>query len=80
VITNKGKDIIAKYLIGNFVTTGLYIFSLLPNCGICSDNSNKIIRFISAIIYYGSYIAFYFFLLISAFVLPRNYPKLNIMS
>jgi branched-subunit amino acid ABC-type transport system permease component len=29
---------------------------------------------------YGSYIAFYFFLLISAFVLPRNYPKLNIMS
>ena len=24
---------------------------------------------------YGSYIAFYFFLLITAFVLPRNYPK-----
>ena len=29
---------------------------------------------------YGSYIAFYFFLLISAFVLPRNYPKLKIIT
>ena len=29
---------------------------------------------------YGSYIAFYFFLLISAFVLPRNYHKLKIMT
>jgi branched-subunit amino acid ABC-type transport system permease component len=29
---------------------------------------------------YGSYIAFYFFLLISAFVLPRNYSKLKIMT
>ncbi len=56
-ILNNNCDIIAKYLIGNFITTGLYIFSLLPNCGFCSDNSNKIIRFIVAIIYYGSYIA-----------------------
>jgi hypothetical protein len=24
---------------------------------------------------YGSYLAFYFFLLITALVLPRNYPK-----
>ena len=24
---------------------------------------------------YGSYIAFYFFLLLSAFILPRNYPS-----
>jgi len=29
---------------------------------------------------YGSYVAFYFFLLISAFVLPREYYKLNIMK
>ncbi len=29
---------------------------------------------------YGSYIAFYFFLLISAFVLPRNYPKFKVSS
>jgi hypothetical protein len=29
---------------------------------------------------YGSYIAFYFFLLISSFVLPRNYSKLNILT
>jgi hypothetical protein len=27
---------------------------------------------------YGSYIAFYTFLLISAFVLPRNYPKFKV--
>jgi hypothetical protein len=26
---------------------------------------------------YGSYIAFYFFLLITAFVLPRNYPNIK---
>ncbi len=29
---------------------------------------------------YGSYIAFYFFLLITAFVLPRNYPKFKVSS
>lgn len=27
---------------------------------------------------YGSYIAFYFFLLISSFILPRYYTKINI--
>ncbi len=27
---------------------------------------------------YGSYLAFYFFLLISVFILPNNYYKLNI--
>jgi hypothetical protein len=27
---------------------------------------------------YGSYIAFYIFLLISSFILPRNYFKLNL--
>lgn len=27
---------------------------------------------------YGSYIAFYFFILISAFVLPREYPKISV--
>jgi hypothetical protein len=27
---------------------------------------------------YGSYIAFYFFLLITAFVLPRNYPTFKV--
>jgi len=27
---------------------------------------------------YGSYISFYIFLLISSFILPREYPKLNI--
>jgi hypothetical protein len=25
---------------------------------------------------YGSYISFYFFILISAFILPREYPKI----
>lgn len=29
---------------------------------------------------YGSYIAFYFFLLITAFVLPRNYPNIKSSS
>ena len=29
---------------------------------------------------YGSYIAFYFFLLITAFVLPRNYPNIKSIS
>lgn len=29
---------------------------------------------------YGSYIAFYFFILISSFVLPRDYVKLTIVS
>jgi len=29
---------------------------------------------------YGSYIAFYAFILISSFVLPRTYPKLTITS
>ena len=29
---------------------------------------------------YGSYIAFYFFLLITAFVLPRNYYRLNLTN
>jgi len=29
---------------------------------------------------YGSYIAFYFFLLITAFVLPRNYPNIKVSS
>jgi len=29
---------------------------------------------------YGSYIAFYFFILISSFILPRDYPKININS
>jgi len=28
---------------------------------------------------YGSYISFYFFLLISSFVLPRYYYKLNVL-
>jgi hypothetical protein len=27
---------------------------------------------------YGSYIAFYFFVLISSFILPRNYPKISL--
>lgn len=27
---------------------------------------------------YGSYLAFYLFLLLSAFVLPRNYHKFNV--
>lgn len=27
---------------------------------------------------YGSYLAFYFFILISAFILPRNYPSINL--
>jgi hypothetical protein len=56
-ISNNNCDIIPKCLIGIFVATGVFIFSLLPNCGFCSDNSNKIIRFISPILYYGSYIA-----------------------
>jgi len=29
---------------------------------------------------YGSYIAFYFFLLISSFVLPRQYFKLKLLN
>ncbi len=29
---------------------------------------------------YGSYIAFYFFLLISSFVLPRSYYKLKLVN
>jgi hypothetical protein len=29
---------------------------------------------------YGSYIAFYFFMLISSFVLPRDYVKLTTVS
>lgn len=29
---------------------------------------------------YGSYIAFYFFILISAFVLPREYYKLKLVN
>ncbi len=29
---------------------------------------------------YGSYIAFYFFILISSFVLPRNYYKLKSLN
>lgn len=27
---------------------------------------------------YGSYIAFYFFMLISSFILPREYPKISL--
>jgi len=27
---------------------------------------------------YGSYIAFYFFILISSFILPREYPKIKL--
>ncbi len=27
---------------------------------------------------YGSYIAFYLFILISSFILPRDYPRLNL--
>ena len=56
-ILNNECDIIPKCLIGVFIITGLFIFSLLPNCGICSDNSSKIIRFIAPILYYSSYIA-----------------------
>ena len=29
---------------------------------------------------YGSYIAFYFFILVSSFILPRNYVKLKANS
>jgi len=29
---------------------------------------------------YGSYIAFYLFILITSFVLPRNYPKLKMTT
>ena len=29
---------------------------------------------------YGSYIAFYFFILISSFILPRNYYKLTSLN
>jgi branched-subunit amino acid ABC-type transport system permease component len=29
---------------------------------------------------YGSYISFYFFLLISSFILPRDYSRLNIVN
>ena len=29
---------------------------------------------------YGSYIAFYFFLLLSSFILPREYYKLNAVN
>jgi len=27
---------------------------------------------------YGSYIAFYFFIIISSFILPREYPKISL--
>jgi hypothetical protein len=27
---------------------------------------------------YGSYLAFYFFILISSFILPREYPKISL--
>ena len=29
---------------------------------------------------YGSYIAFYFFILISSFILPRNYSKIKLYN
>lgn len=29
---------------------------------------------------YGSYLAFYYFILLSSFVLPREYPKINIYN
>ena len=29
---------------------------------------------------YGSYIAFYFFILISSFILPRDYPKIKLYN
>ena len=29
---------------------------------------------------YGSYIAFYFFILISSFILPRDYVRINILK
>ena len=56
-ITNDTCDIIPKYLIGVFITTGIFVFSLLPNCGLCSESSSKVFRFITPLIYYGSYIA-----------------------
>jgi hypothetical protein len=56
-ITNDSCDIIPKFLIGVFITSGLFIFSLLPNCGCCSEKSSKLFRFITPLMYYGSYIA-----------------------
>jgi branched-subunit amino acid ABC-type transport system permease component len=29
---------------------------------------------------YGSYLAFYFFLLISSFILPKNYPSIKLVN
>ncbi len=55
-ITDDSCDIIPKFLIGVFITSGLFIFSLLPNCGRCSDNSSKLFRFITPLLYYISYI------------------------
>lgn len=55
-ITDDSCDIIPKFLIGVFITSGLFIFSLLPNCGWCSENSTKLFRFLTPLIYYISYI------------------------
>ena len=39
----------------------------------------KILEFVGiGIDVYGSYLSFYIFLLISSFILPRKYPKLNV--
>ncbi len=56
-ITNDSCDIIPKYLICVLITTGIFVFSLLPNCGLCSELSSKVFRFITPLMYYFSYIA-----------------------
>jgi hypothetical protein len=74
-----------KYIIINFLNN--YIMSastIITTLGISLllvYGITRILEFYGiGINIYGSYIAFYLFILITSFVLPRNYPKLKMTS
>ena len=74
-----------KYIIINFLNN--YIMSvstIITTLGISLllvYGITRILEFYGiGINIYGSYIAFYLFILITSFVLPRNYPKLKMTT
>ncbi len=56
ITTGQCNDL-TKFIFPIFITSKIFTFSFLPNCGICSDHVKKVFRFVSPLAYYTAFIA-----------------------
>jgi branched-subunit amino acid ABC-type transport system permease component len=65
----------------NSIMSSSSIITILGLSGLLVYGITRVLEFYGVgINVYGSYIAFYYFIIISSLVLPRNYPKITIMQ